>query len=244
VTRATAAPQDAAATGGYLFSDDIDGPAGSGPDPGRWTVQNWDDPVVPPMLGHYRDDRRNVFLDGNSNLVLMATREDGQYYSGKVLSNFRGMMGTTWEARVKLDCLSPGNWPAVWLLNADPLPDGEVDLMEWYGNGLWRPGSTVHAVSDGKTWKGRDIPELVDNGWHNWRVNWGADKFQFWRDYTEGARPYLTVPAGPINGRWPFNDPGYWLQMILNLAVGGPGGGNPDGGSFPSTMTIDWVRVW
>ena len=53
----------------YIFQDEFDGPAGSRPDPAKWTVQNWDDDVFPQPLGHYRDDRRNVFLDGNSNLV-------------------------------------------------------------------------------------------------------------------------------------------------------------------------------
>ena len=48
---------------------------GAGPDPANWTVQSWQDDVFPPVEGIYRDDRRNVFLDGNSNLVLLATQE-------------------------------------------------------------------------------------------------------------------------------------------------------------------------
>src|SRR5689334_4438348 len=39
--------------GAYIFSDDFDGPAGSAPDPGKWTVQNWDDDVFPPVQAHY-----------------------------------------------------------------------------------------------------------------------------------------------------------------------------------------------
>ena len=61
-----AAPPDAAA-GAYLFSDEFDGPQGGAPNPANWTVQSWQDDVWPPVLGQYRDDRRNVFLDGNSN---------------------------------------------------------------------------------------------------------------------------------------------------------------------------------
>ena len=59
--------------GPYIFQDEFDGPAGSGPDPGKWTVQTWQDDVFPPVEGIYRDDRRNVFQDGHSNLVLCAT---------------------------------------------------------------------------------------------------------------------------------------------------------------------------
>jgi len=192
-----------------------------------------------------------VFLDGNSNLVLCATREGDQYFSGKVLSHFRGQIGTTWEARIKLDCMHPGLWPAFWLLNQDPLPDGEIDIVEYYGNGDWPPGTTVHAASNGRTWAGKSIPELVDPAWHTWRVHWGEDGFQFWRDYTDGAKPYFTVPAKPIpvygrpdDLRWPFGIPGYWMQAIFNLAVGGTGGGDPALAPYPSVMLVDWIRVW
>ena len=131
------APADAA-PGSYIFHDEFDGPAGQGPDLAKWTPQTWQDDVFPPVDGIYRAG--NVFLDGNSNLVLQATRENGQYFSGKLRGNWRGTIDTTWEARIKLDCLFPGLWPSFWTVNEDPQPDGEVDLFEWYGNGAWAPG--------------------------------------------------------------------------------------------------------
>ena len=66
-----AAPPDAA-TPNYIFQDEFDGPAGSGPDPSKWLVVDWDTPVTPPIEGHYTS--RNVFTDGNSNLVTPARR--------------------------------------------------------------------------------------------------------------------------------------------------------------------------
>ena len=242
----------AAASGAYIFQDEFDGPMGAGPDPAKWTPQSWQDDVFPPVDGIYRDDRRNVFLDGNSNLVLLATRDfDGQYYTGKLRGNWRGLIGTTWEARIKLDCLTPGLWPSFWAVNEDPLPDGEVDFFEWYGNGNWPAGTTVHAASNGKTWEGKSIPQLVDGGWHTWRMRWDEDGFKFWRDYVDGAKPYFSVPPKPIqvsgrpdDWRWPFNNPGYWLSPMFTLAVGGVGAGDPAGGSFPAAMLIDYVRVW
>ena len=234
--------------GPYIFSDEFDGPAGSGPDPGKWTVQTWQDDVFPPVEGIYRDDRRNVFLDGNSNLVLSATREGDTYYSGKLRGNFRSMINQTWEARIKLDCLFPGLWSAFWGVNEDPLPDGEVDVFEWYGNGSWPPGTTVHAASNGKTWEGKSIPGLVDGGWHTWRMHWGEDGFQFARD---GA-PYFSVPNKPIHVhggapddfRWPFNKPGYWMTPMFTLAVGGVGAGDPAAGTYPASMLVDYIRIW
>jgi hypothetical protein len=247
---ANAAPPNANA-GPYLFQDEFDGPLGSGPNPANWSVQNFADDVTPPIEGIYRDDRRNVFLDGNSNLVILATREADQYFSGKLRGIPRIPIGYTWEARVKLDCLTPGAWPSFWTVNEDPLPDGEVDVFEWYGNGIWGPGTTVHAASNGRTWEGLKIPQLIDGGWHTWRMRWDADGFKFWRDYVDGAKPYFTVPPKPIpvsgnptDLRWPFGIPGYWMTPMFTLAVGGPGGGDPALGNFPAAMLVDWIRVW
>ncbi|MDT5341045.1 MAG: hypothetical protein QOE52_229, partial [Mycobacterium sp.] len=189
-----AAPADAA-PGAYVFRDEFDGPAGQGPDLSKWTVQTWQDDVYPPVVGTYR--AQNVFLDGKSNLVLQASREGSEYFTGKLRGNWRGTINTTWEARIKLDCLYPGLWPSFWTVNEDPQPDGEVDLFEWYGNGEWAPGTTVHAASNGKTWEGKSIPGMVDGAWHTWRMRWDEDGFKFWRDYVDGAKPYFSVPPKP-----------------------------------------------
>ena len=210
----------------FIFADDFDGPAGAPPDLGRWTVVGWNEPVTPPILGLFRDDRRNVSLDGNGNLVLRATREGDTYFSGRVETNMKIGIGHTWEARIKLNCLVPGCWPAYWLVNREPtpdgrgpLPDGEVDILEWYGNGKWAPGTSVHARSDGRTWK--------ENRWP-----------------VDGA-PYFTVASVPIDGVWPFNAPDYLLYTVFNLAVGGPGGGIPAFGPYETPeMLIDYVRIW
>ena len=247
-----AAPPPANEAPVYLFQDEFEGPPGAGPNAANWTVQNWQDDVFPPVDGIYRDDRRNVFIDGNSNLVLLATHDfDGNYYTGKLRGNWRVPIGHTWEARIKLDCLFPGLWPSFWAVNEDPLPDGEVDLFEWYGNGDWPPGTTVHAASNGKTWEGKSIPGMVDGAWHTWRMRWDEDGFKFWRDYVDGAKPYFSVPPKPIpvhgnptDLRWPFNNPGYWLAPMFTLAVGGVGAGDPAGGSYPAAMLVDWIRVW
>ena len=46
---------------------------------------------------------------------------------------------------------------------------------------------------------------------------------------------------GSSAAQWPFDQP-FWLK--LNLAVGGPYGGDPSSGVFPKTMEVDWVRVY
>jgi hypothetical protein len=242
-----APPDPNAAPADIIFADDFDGPAGAAPDLSKWTVVNWNEPVTPPVLGLYRDDRRNVSLDGNGNLALRATREGDSYFTGRVESRAKIGINHTWEARIKLP-FAPGLWPAYWLVNIEntpdgrgPLPDGEVDIVEWYGNNKWAPGTSVHARSDGKTWTEHRWP--VDDAWHTYRCRWDEQGFKFWMDNFAGP-PYFAVPAAPIDGAWPFNDPGYLLFTMLNLAVGGPGGGDPDFGSVSPAMLIDYVRVW
>ena len=62
--------------------------------------------------------------------------------------------------------------------------------------------------------------------------------------------PYFSVSATGIEDlndpirKWPFNDPDYNLFPVLNLAVGGSGGGEPASGSYRAVMFIDWVRVF
>ncbi|MGB9305427.1 MAG: family 16 glycosylhydrolase [Mycobacterium sp.] len=231
--------------GPYVFQDEFDGPAGSAPDASKWIVararESMKDPTyweLPEHVGQYRDDRQNVFLDGNSNLVLRAAKDGPTYFGGKVASPWHGGIGHTWEARVKLDCLTAGCWPAWWLGNEDR---GEIDIMEWYGNRSWPSATTVHAKSNGSEWKTHNI--AVDSGWHTWRTQWDEAGIRFWQDYVDGAQPYFNVPANSIPD-WPFNDPGYTVSPVLNLAVAGSGGGDPGPGTYPAQMLIDYVRVW
>ncbi len=248
--RALPSPPDAPSPSGqsvtYLFQDEFDGPAGSAPDPSKWTVararERIKDPTfweLPENIGQYRDDRQNVFLDGKSNLVIRAAKEGSTYYSGKIQSPWRGGVGHTWEARIKLDCLTAGCWPAWWLSNEDR--GGEIDILEWYGNRNWPSATTVHAKSNGSEWKTRNI--AVDSGWHTWRCQWDQAGMRFWEDYVDGAQPYFTVPANSLPD-WPFNESGYTVFPVLNLAVAGSGGGDPGPGSYPAQMLVDWVRVW
>jgi beta-glucanase (GH16 family) len=249
------APAPGTQAGGFLFDDEFDGPAGSAPNPANWTVSNYRTPIKNPVgfdrpgfWYQYRDSRQNVFLDGNSNLVLRATREDNTYFGGLVSGNWRGGIGTTWEARIKLNCLTAGVWPAWWLSNDDPGRSSEVDLLEWYGNGEWPSGTTVHANPEGTAFETHRIG--MDGGWHRWRVTWNPGGFYFWQDYVDGMQPYFSVSAIGIENlelpirEWPFNQPGYMMFPVFNLAVGGSGGGDPASGSYPADMLIDWVRVF
>jgi len=247
-------PVPAAAVGPVmLFQEEFNGPAGAPPDPAWWFIVpareliknpvEWDQPY---NMGRYVTDQEHVFQDGRGNLVIRATRGPGatiqeRYASAKVIGNWRGGVGTTWEARIKLDCLTDGAWPAFWLLNDNPVRGGEIDLVEWYGNNDWPSGTTVHARLDGTSFATDRHP--VDNAWHTWRMTWLPTGMYFWKDYQPGMEPFFEVPANSI-ADWPFNDPGYTLAPVFNIAVGGSGGREPAAGTYPAEMLIDWIRVF
>ncbi|MCZ8380083.1 glycoside hydrolase family 16 protein [Mycobacterium sp. CPCC 205372] len=238
---------------GLLFADEFNGPAGAPPDPASWfivpareTIRNpveWDKPF---NMGRYVTDQEHVFQDGMGNLVIRATRGPGaniqeKYASAKVIGNWRGGIGTTWEARIKLNCLTDGAWPAFWLINDSPVRGGEIDLVEWYGNRDWPSGTTVHARLDGTQYQTHKHP--VDGEWHTWRMTWQPAGLYFWKDYQPGMQPFFTVPSNSLP-EYPFNDPGYTMAPVFNIAVGGSGGREPAGGNYPADMLIDWIRVF
>lgn len=247
------APQGAVAPPGFL-GDEFDGPAGAPPNPALWSIAQRRELIKKPVfwdrpenMGQYRDDREHVFLDGNSNLVIRATRNpngtspSSTYTSGKVVGNFAAPINHTFEARVKMECLTPGAWPAWWVVNENKPRGGEVDLIEWYGNMEWPSGTTVHARLDGTSFATQPFP--VDDQWHTWRLTWNTAGMYFWRDYAPGMEPYFEVPAFSIDD-WAFNDPGFMMKPVFNVAVGGTGGKDASTGDYPCQMLVDWVHIF
>jgi beta-glucanase (GH16 family) len=235
----------------YAFSDDFDGPAGSAPDPSKWTYDLGGGGWGNDELEVYTASRANSFLDGHGNLVIRATRNvqgsGGQavtsYRSArlKTLGRFSKYCGT-FEARIKLDVQS-GLWPAWWMLGANyPTVGwpacGEIDMLENYG-----PTATtsVHTPDDARTGVLTQRTDVaIDDGWHTWRLWWdrSSGDLSFYKD---GAR-YMTVEPSQL-ANWCFGS-GVPMFMILNLAVGGIAGIPPGSVRFPVDLLVDYVRVW
>lgn len=240
-------PPDAAVP--EFLGDEFNGPAGAPPNPALWQIAQFRESIKNPVfwdrpenMGQYRDDGQHVFLDGNSNLVIRATREpSGGYVGGKVVGTFAAPINHTFEARVKMECLTPGAWPAWWVVNENKPRGGEVDLIEWYGNMEWPSGTTIHARLDGTSFATMPVP--VDGAWHRWRMTWNTSGMYFWLDFQPGMEPYFEVPAFSLDD-WAFNDPGFMLKPVFNLAVGGTGGKDAAPGKYPCQMLVDWVHIF
>ncbi len=143
----------------------------------------------------------------------------------------------TWEARIKLPT-GAGVWPAWWLMGPAGWPQGgEIDIVESFGNS-WAPATTVWTPNaSGTDMVSSQQAEFVNDGnWHTWRMTWGADLV-----FTMDGREYFA--ATPDAG-WIYAN-GKPMFILLNLAVGGTGGGAvPSTRTFPVDMLIDYVRVW
>ncbi|GAA4311915.1 hypothetical protein GCM10023143_21260 [Compostibacter hankyongensis] len=149
--------------------------------------------------------------------------------------------------RAKIDT-ADGLWPAFWTLGiSKPWPsDGEIDIMEYYRRhllaniacGTDRPGvakwySVRKLISDfhTKDWSSR---------FHIWRMDWDEKEIKLYVDDLLMNQVPLDSLYNP-DGSNPFMQPHY---ILVNLAIGGDNGGNPDRTAFPKRYEIDYVRVY
>ncbi|MEV7225619.1 discoidin domain-containing protein [Polymorphospora sp. NPDC051019] len=235
-----------------VWSDEFNGPAGSKPDPTKWTID--------PGTGQnnelqYYTNNDNVSMDGTGSLVLEARRQSagGREYTSHRMNTgnkFHVQYGRI-EARVKVP-KGNGLWPAFWMMGADfltgrPWPyNGEIDIMEVLGRNTLEGYSTLHAPQyNGAGGYGLKYPAPggVDfaNDYHVWSAEWDSRGITFKVDgQTVFYASKDTVES--TRGPWVYDHPFY---IILNLAVGGDFPGPVDGTTpFPSRMYVDYVRVY
>lgn len=199
-----------------------------------------DNPTYEAGSSHWSKSRKSI--EYTSSSLNTAGKYEFQY--GRVVV----------KARIPV---AGGAWPAIWTLGTrmEWPSNGEIDIMEYYrikdvphilANAAWGTEQRYHAK-----WASKAIPfsyfMCKDPDW--------ADKFHIWRmDWDETAiKLYLDdellneIPlAQTLNGslgdyKNPFKQPHY---LLLNLAIGGINGGEPDVQAFPMKYEIDYVRIY
>lgn len=213
-------------------------------------------------LQFYTDRPENIEVSGGM-LRLTAIRETftGQgpwmdqprtsdYTSGKIesLGKAEFQYGRI-EARIRMP-RGEGTWPAFWMLGSNLFDtgvgwprSGEIDIME-HPNVQDTYTAAIHTEVYNHTIGTQRVGSIpistYDTQFHVYGVEWTADELAFYLDDTV----FFTVrksELGDGQAEWPFDQP-FWL--ILNLAVGGPYGGDPTNGDYPYAMEVDWVRVY
>jgi beta-glucanase (GH16 family) len=225
------------------IGDEFLGSAGSLPNSSIWSVKSgsgWDP-------GSETYSSSNVALDGQGHLVIQAIKGSrNTYTSGWVETANKMSLGYgTVTARIQVP-KGQGLWPAFWLKGADeettPWPgSGEIDVLELPST-TTTIYSTLHGPIDGttNTQQAQVIGKLPDlsTGYHNFWVTHLPDKITFGVDnVTLGT---LTPNSLAPGSTWVYNRP---MQVILNLAVGGPWAGAPNNSTkFPAKMYVDSIR--
>ncbi|NJN16318.1 MAG: family 16 glycosylhydrolase [Oscillochloris sp.] len=246
-----------------VWRDEFNGHAGSRPDPRYWSYEIGDGSVngIPGWgnseLQYYTDSRKNVALDGKSNLVLTVRDASNsglicyygpcEYTSARLLSQHKFEFGYgRVEARIKVPA-GAGLWPAFWSLGNNITEvgwpqTGEIDIMEFVGRDPNTIFGTIHGpgYSGGESYGNiYDVGEPVGNRYHVFTVEWQPDLI-IW--YIDGIEYHRATPADVAPNEWVFDHPFF---LLLNMAVGGNFGG-PVGAdtTFPQSMLVDYVRVY
>jgi beta-glucanase (GH16 family) len=244
-----------------MWSDDF---SGNTIDTNNWTFDsgNGNGGWGNRELEYYTSRSENVYVADNM-LHIVARKEDYQgkdYTSAKLKT--RGRFSQKY-GRFEFCARLPegkGYWPALWMMPEQAVygrwaASGEIDVMENKGGDPENILGTIHfggasphnAQSHGPGFKFPPGGSATD--FHVYAVEWTTNAISWYVDdhlYETQTNWWSSSDPSNPHGRnpypAPFNQPFY---IIMNLAVGGNFGGNPDETTvFPGEMQLKYVRVY
>jgi beta-glucanase (GH16 family) len=177
----------------------------------------------------------------------------GDYTSTRLNSKESFLYGRM-EIRAKIPELKGnGLWPALWMLGENiktvGWPDcGEIDIMEYVSYDPDHIHFSIHSVANNhkngtQVTSGPLLLKTIEEEFHNYGLLWTPDCLKFYLDDIDNVKLTFYRPEEYNADNWPFDKPFYFL---INMAVGGNWGGvnGVDDRIFPSTMEVDYVRVY
>lgn len=187
-------------------------------------------PDFDPENNHWRQNREYAHYTSTS----MLTRGKQNWKFGR------------FEMRARIPARD-GLWPAFWTLGVEgPWPDnGEIDIMEYYNgqilaNAAWATETAYTPHWDDTTVALTQFEEDWADEFHIWRMDWDENYIRIYVDDMLLNEVDLSETINP-DGTNPFHQPHY---LIVNLAIGGIQGGDPDETQFPARYEIDYIRVY
>ena len=232
-----------------VWQDEFD--SGTTLDANNWVHEvksaGWVNNELQNYVNHTTPDGAKVTEIKNGKLRITCLKENGKVYSARVYA--RQQEGWTYgyiEARIKLP-KGKGTWPAFWMMpvNFKSWPaDGEIDIMEEVGGHANFVSSSLHAnahVHSNNTQVTHEMYlEGAEDDFHTYAMLWTPNNIT---TYVDGQVQLSYDNTGKGRDDWPYEDPFY---IILNLAWGGDWGAayGIDEGALPTTMEVDYVRVF
>jgi beta-glucanase (GH16 family) len=202
---------------------------------------------------YYTENRTENARVENGHLIIEARKEsyeNREYTSARLVTRGKGdwLYGRI-EVMAKIP-VEAGTWPAIWTLPTDweyggwPA-SGEMDIMESFTAwGIDRTGihANIHTEAYNHmngTNKGDHIGDLSDisDNFHLYAVDWYPDRMEFSVD----NQYFFTFENEGNWQAWPYDKR---FHLILNIAIGGTGGGWIDDSKFNHQMIVDYVRVY
>jgi beta-glucanase (GH16 family) len=231
-----------------VWSDEFTGTGK--PDPAKWGYDLG--------AGGWGNNELEYYTDGanadvsNGTLKITAKKETfsgAGYTSTRMVTKGKGdFLYGRFVARMKLP-KGKGTWPAFWMLPTDFAygdwpKSGEIDIMEHVG---FEP-NVVHISTHcaayyfkiGNQKSSKLLVPTATSDFHDYRVDWTPYAV---RGFIDGVQIFEFTNQGTGSNAWPFDKR---FHMLLNIAVGGDWGGAQgiDATAFPSTMEVDYVRVY
>lgn len=195
-----------------------------------------------------KEERDNPMFDENSR-EWNKQRRTIRYSSASLVSkNKQSWQYGRFELRAKVN-IDAGLWPAWWTLGVGQTwpYNGEIDIMEYYSGMLL--ANIAFGGKDGKPeWfsKTYSTDSLGGRAWaskfHVWRMDWTEKQIALYCDnQLLNKVPLSALQNKDGSGFEPFKQPHY---MLINLALGGKNGGNPNQSVYNNKYEVDWVRVY
>jgi beta-glucanase (GH16 family) len=213
-------------------------------------------------LEYYTGRPENAYVSSGV-LHIVALREDyrgSAYTSAKLVSRrlFSKKYGR-FEIRAKLP-QGQGYWPALWLMPERSVyggwaASGEIDMMENRGRNPQNVLGTLHfggGYPNNKQSSGPSFtfpPGDSVTNFHVYTLEWSSNAISWYVDnHLYQTQTSWWSCSNPTNSgvRNPYPAPfDQAFYVIMNLAIGGKFGGNPDSSTvFPGEMQVDYVRVY
>lgn len=199
------------------------------------------------------EGRKERFLNPNYNPNSSDWRQKRQYvdYTSASINtmNLQSWQYGRFEIRAKIPAVD-GSWPAIWTLgnNYEWPSSGEIDIMEYYDNSILANAAWGTSTRWVAQWDSSKKPMSYflnkdaewANKYHVWRMDWDSENIHLYLDDELLNTIELSKTINPT-GINPFRQPHY---ILLNLALGGDNGGNPENPDYPVTYYVDYVRVY